>query len=313
MTTISANFNSSDPHTTITVGKRKITVRERFAQGDLCDLYHCTYDDLTPPTHDVAGGTRFDRILEDDDGFDIQGVLKVATDVLDNDLVENEAKTLNHLFPPTEKDEKFYRYLPRLVESFQVRTSPKEIRQANLLVFLEGYLSLADIFAAYPKGIDFRDFVWMFKRALVGIGFAHQQEVIHGAMLPSHILVHPVGHGAKIIDWSYAVRGDDRVRAVSRTYADFYPPEVFAKQTPKSTTDIFMIAKCAVALLGGDVKTNAMPDAVPKEIQAFLIDCLHPAASNRPSNAWDLHEEFDKLLLKLVGKPKYRPFTMPTR
>lgn len=306
MPILNLDLNSSDPKT-ITLGKRKVIVRERFAQGDICDLYHCTYDDLV--THDAAGGTRFDRILEDD-GFDTQGVLKVVTSLFDNDLVENEAKTLGHLFPPTAKDEKFYRYFPRLVESFQIQTG-LETRQANLLTFLEGYLSMADILAACPKGIDFRDLVWMFKRTLVGVGFAHQQGVIHGAMTPAHILVHPVGHGAKIIDWSYAVQGDNRIRAMSRAYTDFYAPEILDKKTPKSTTDIFMVAKCAVALLGGDVVTNKMPDGVPKEIQTFLLDCLHPTMSDRPDNAWDLHESFDKLLLKLVGKPTYRPFALP--
>lgn len=31
----------------------------------------------------------------------------------------------------------------------------------------------------------------------------------------------------------------------------------------------------------------------------------------RPQEAWALHDEFDAILRKLVGRPKYRPLSMP--
>jgi serine/threonine protein kinase len=177
---------------------------------------------------------------------------------------------------------------------------------------MEGFLTLAEILKAYPSGIDFRDMVWMFKRTLVGIGFAHKNGVVHGAILPTHVLVHPTDHGAKLIDWSFAVEAGDHIHGISGGYRDYYPSEVFDKEKALPATDIYMAAKCCVALLGGNVATNEMPATVPAEVQAFLQRCLVKNASRRPQDAWDLHVEFDTLLKEVVGKPSYRKFEMPS-
>lgn len=293
------------PGATIDLGKRKIEITKHLGQGDLCDLYLCKYSDLADHTH--HGGTRFDRIVDDDDdGLGLPGILKIPTFSLDNDFVQNEAQVLSHLFPPSTPDEKFYRYLPRLAEVLEINGKP-----ANLFRFYEGYVSLADIMTAYPKGIDFRDMVWMFKRILAGIGFAHTKLMIHAAIIPTHVLVHPLDHGAKIIDWSYSTTVDGRIKGYSAAYEAYYPPEVFKRERPTARTDIFMAAKCAWALIGGGVVRNELPSTpVPKEIVDFLRMCMEPS-NLRPDNAWDLLESFDKLLEKVVGKPVYRPFKMP--
>ena len=247
--------------------------------ADFCDLYKC----------------------------DPTGFLKLARRPSDNDLLENEAKILRHLVPANAPDEKFYRYLPRVLHEVK-----HDERAGNVLPYFEGHLSLAEILKAYPAGIDFRDMVWMYKRMLVGIGFAHTQGVVHGAVLPPHILVHPTDHGAKIVDWSCAVTDPkDHIKVIFSDYEDFYPPEILRKQPVAPTADIFMAAKCAVALLGGDVKTNRLPDTIPAEIRDFFAPCFHEIPHHRPRDAWDLHEIFDKLLLQVVGKPTYRPFTLP--
>lgn len=305
---VAIDFSKPGP---VTIGTETLSVGSRFNfQGDLAEFYSCTYERPLASTKS-HGGTRFDRMLEDD--VDVtNAVLKVVADTLDNDLAENEVKILHHLFPPKTADEKFFRYLPQPLMSFRVLSGGQE-RQALLMPFMEGYVSMAEVHRAFPDGLDFRDVVWMFKRLLVGIGFAHTRGVVHGAVLPTHVLVHPVGHGAKIIDWSYAIEGEGRIRAMSTAFQDFYASEILEKKPATPSTDIFMAAKCAVQLLGGDIKTNKMPDKVPAEIRSFLDECLVPLPNMRPRNAWDLHEAFDQLLLKLVGKPSYRLLNMPAR
>ncbi len=256
-----------------------------FCRGDLADIHVGEYNGLK-----VA--------------------VKVTRDIGDNDLVAHEVAILEKLYPPGTPDEKFFRYLPPVILSTRW-----EDRQVNVFPWLDGYVSLEAIHQAYPAGIDFRDMVWMFKRLLVGIGFAHLRDFVHGSILPSHVMVHPLAHGAKIIDWSYAIenasRKTDRVRAMSRPFQAFYAPEILDRQAPTPATDIFMAAKCAIWLLGGDVSTNVMPDTVPAGIRSFLENCAQEHASMRPQDAWVLHEEFDQLLQQLVGKPSYRPFMMP--
>lgn len=275
--------------------KRKYLITRTFSHGDLADLYKATY------------GKSAEVVI-----------LKVAQSPADNDLMDVESRVLSAIYPPSQKEEKFYRYLPRLMDTFQMRSAKRTIRRVNVFPMYDDYYSLEEVLQAHPNGIDFRDWIWMYKRALAGIGYVHlKKDVVHGALTPAHVLIHPIGHGAKIVDWCYAVqewsKGRNRIKAIQSKYKKLYPPEVLAKQPPTPATDLYMLSKCSVALLGGNTETNQVPDTVPKQIQSFLTSCLLSNPSRRPDNAWQLHEEFDELLLRTVGKPRYRPLSMPAR
>jgi len=237
-------------------------------------------------------------------------VFKVARHISDNDLVENEAYFLGGLYPPDAVENGFYRYIPKPLSSTKI-----DGLAANVMSYAEGFITFADILEAYPDGIDYRDLAWMFKRTLAGIGFAHNQGAIHGALVPTHVLVHPTGHGAKIVDWSYAVKAPAKssVKAYVAKYKAYYPPEIFDRQFPGPEADLYMVAKCCVALLGGDVATNEMPDTVPSRVVDFLGRMLAESPGTRKLRgpAWDLHDQFDQLLKELVGKPRYRAFSLP--
>ncbi len=348
-------MNMKIPDVIETSSKRRFTVGLKIADGDLSDIYSGSYANGAGD-HTVA--------------------IKVGRDRRDNDLLENEASVLNYLYPPKQKDEKFYRYLPKLID-----TATFDRRQVTIFPLMENYVSVADVLAAYPKGLDFRDMVWMYKRLLAGLGFVHEMGVVHGAILPTHVLVHPEGHGAKIIDWSYSLNfaaalaakkkpadpdpvitpapgpkkglgvwdlvrqnlyadsdpdpvvlpagpppDPDKlyVRAMSVDYEKYYAPEILRKESPSPATDIFMAAKVAVALCGGDVEAGQLPDNIittdPEgldparartAIQAFLQASLVTDPRRRPHDAWQVHEDLDQLLQGLVGPNRFRKFTMP--
>jgi serine/threonine protein kinase len=279
----------------IKMGKRTYVVQDLIASGDLADIYSCTFSEKAT---------------------DVKCAFKVVQSAGDNDLIENESKVLRAMYPEKQVEEKFYRYLPKLYDTFMLKTPGTANRRVNVLQHADGYVTLADVIRAYPKGLDYRDVVWMFKRVLAAMWFVHsEKKVVHGALIPPHIMIHPTGHGAKIVDWSYAVSDwpskAGRVKAISKAYKIFYPQEILDKKPVTPATDIYMIGKCAVALLGGDLVTNQMPDTVPKPVRAFVSGLLLGAQARRPDDAGKLHEEFDELLVKLVGKPKYRPLAMP--
>lgn len=299
-------------NTTMVVDETTIVIGTKLGDGDICELWNVTYD--TPAGVHEVGGSRFDKILEDDDGSSTRGVLKHAADPGDEDLVENEAKILTQLYPKTAKDEKFYRYLPRPLATFQASAGPR-LMQMVLLPFLENYNSIAEVLAAFPDGIDWQDATWMFNRLLEGLGFMHKQNVAHGAILPPHVMIHAAGHGAKLIDFSYATAFDDRsearVRAMVKAYQDYYPPEVLRRERVSGATDVFMAAKVFTALVGGDVKTGAMPDRVPPTVRAFIGECMHESRTMRPANAWDARDTWEEIVLAIVGKRRFRKFEMP--
>ena len=252
-----------------------------FAQGDLAELRACTIE-----------------------GSGERAVFKIASRPGDNDLLENEANVIRNLVPKTTTEEKFYRYLPRLHESFVSRGADGVERRVNVLAGHFEHVALAEVMTESARGLDFRDAAWMTKRMLTALGFVHRRGLVHGAVLPPHLLVHPVNHGARLVDWCYAREAGDRLRAIPSNYRSFYPPEVLEKKPATAQTDIYLAAKTALALMG---------DKAPAAIHKFWSTCLAPSPLRRPDDAWALHDELEGLLLKLVGKPKYRPLVMPAR
>lgn len=290
----------------------KFAIQRKLDSGDIYDLFLGVFDGPARKRDPAPGkANRYDALMGDDDD-PITGepaLLRVVRALNNADLAANEQKALGLLV--TKDDDPldgFCRFVPRLLtDPFTVND-----RAAHVVPFFEEFLTLQEILTAYPKGIDFRDMVWMYKRALSGLGYAHTRGVIHGAVIPPHIMVHPTGHGAKVIDWCYSVSDSKTsVRAFAPAFKNYYAPEIFDRRFPTPGTDLYMLAKCMVALVGGSIVDNSMPDTVPKEVQSFLRRSLRTSVSVRPYDAWNLHEEFDALLLKLVGKPKYRPFAMP--
>lgn len=324
---------------TIVLGdKKSVTFGARLAEGDLCNIYQGTYKDSNPapkkPPNHTGPRTRFDHILEDDDeeDADVPVIVKICIDPGNNDLLDREIQVLQ-ILPSTDPNKTtFNNYYPISYGGFDSRG-----QRGHIISLVPDCFSVADVLKSYPQGIDYRDMAWMFKRTLVGLWWAHQHGILHGAVLPPHILLLGQNHGAKIIDWCYAAVTRGRAKDTPRRsiligepnpidlsyssmtqihvllteYADYYPPEVPEKKEASEATDIYMASKCMVALVGGDVKTNEMPDSVPREIQNLLNLCLHPQRRMRPSKADDVHEAFDNLLKGLVGKPTFRPFALP--
>lgn len=292
-----------NPTDITTESGQKFTVTEQLFEGDITDLYACDYEVDEVVKAVKKAPTIWDRLRDDDDIDPGLGIVKIARNTLDNDLVQHEVEILRYLWPAGQTEEKFYRYLPHCLVSGEY-----DSRAYNVFPRFDGYISMADILRAYPEGIDFRDMVWMFKRTLAGLGFVHRKEVVHGAIIPPHILVHPTDHGAKIVDWCYAVQyAKHPVKAMVPEWEAYYAEAIPNKRGATPGTDIEMITRCAVGLIGGDPKTGKIPDTVPREIIAFFRRLL----DDQPENAWTVHEAFDKLLEKVVGKRKYRPFAMP--
>lgn len=307
-----------DPPPKSIAGNKRRTYKlgRLFAQGDLSDLYDCTYNEPVEKLKSNGKATVWSTLMEPDDDIvdmDQRAVFKIVANSTDNDLLERESQVLTKLYPIGAKDEKYLRYLPRLIDSFEFRNPKRTVRRrVNVIPKFDEMFSMAEVLSTYPNGLDYRDLIWMFKRILVGIGYAHAQNVVHGGLLPPHVLVHPVNHGARIIDWCYAVMdGKGHVPALSRAYRDFYAPEILKKQTPSPATDVFMAAKCAIVMMGGDAFTGRLPDAVPKPLHSFFASCLIAAPGKRPDDAWKLHDDLVDILERVVGKPKYRPLAMP--
>lgn len=272
---------------TVTFGKKKFTVGPRLYDGNICELFECS---------DSSANM----------------IMKISKNTADNDLVQAEASALKALADTDAKSKPFVMQLPKLIDSFAINVKGSR-RQANVLAKLDGeYFSLADVIKRYPQGLDYRDAVWMIRRALMILGYAHTHGIVHGAVTPEHFLIRPRDHGGMLLDWCYSVKAGSKVPAIVKKYRDIYPPEVFQKLPAGPATDIYMLAKCAVKLLGGDDVLNGIkiPLHVPQAFASLLHSCLFGGPPWRPQNAFELHDQFGEVMEKLVGKPQFRPFKM---
>ena len=214
-------------------------------------------------------------------------------------------------------------YVPRLLESFQYQEPGGLERQINafpLAATERGPLPAAEMFSLeeirreYRDGVDPKQMAWMWRRLLIALGHAHDRSVVHGAVLPSHILIHPEEHGLLLIDWCYSVHQPGltgaAIPAIVAQYERWYPASVLAKAVPTPAVDLETAVRCMVYLLGGDPLRGALPARVPGPLQAYFQGALATVGQH---TAWQLYQRFSDLLGDLWGKRTFIPFSMPAR
>ena len=153
----------------------------------------------------------------------------------------------------------------------------------------------------------------MLNRLFEILGFVHNSGVLHGAILPQHLLIQPATHGLILIDWCFSSRApaDKPLRSIVASHRDWYPPEVLTKETACPGTDLWMVGMCGLYLLGANPPdTEVMPEA-PDRMASFLRSCLIPSPAYRPQFAWELRDAWGELLEDLFGAPQFVPFEMP--
>ncbi|MFC5187937.1 molecular chaperone DnaJ [Actinomadura harenae] len=263
-------------------GRRRFRLGATLASGDVAELYAAEASE---------DGGRWRSV-----------VVKMPRDPSDNDLMAREEEALRTL--RRDGDPRFRAYVPDLVTTFRHRDpGTGETRGVDVLAPLTGFVSFAQVSAAHPDGVDPRDAAWMWRRLLVALGFAHRAGVVHGAVLPDHVLVHPEKHGLVLADWCYSVtRPGGRVPAMVDRHASLYAPEIPAREPAVPGTDVYMASRCVARLMG---------DRAPAALRRFVAGCTLPAPHRRPRDAWRLLAELDELLERLYGRRTFRPFTMP--
>lgn len=274
----------------------KYTFTGTIIKGDISDIHRAT----------SATGEEF--------------AVKIVRHPSNNDLLENEAKVLKEIYPPSKPDERSYRRLPRLIDSLKINDG-KSHRHANIFPWLAHWHTLRTVREAFRiDGLQMEHGVWMFNRILEALDFIHRKGYVLGSLTPDHVLVYssgkskdPLNHGGKLLGWPYAVKIGGIVKAISPGSESFYPPEILKKKPLIPAADIYMAAKCIIYVLGGDVRDDAMPSRIPRYFGNFLKGCLMANPAYRPTDAWALHEELKSHMAKHYGPKKYVPFNMPMR
>jgi hypothetical protein len=232
-------------------------------------------------------------------------VVKVLRALSDEDRLRVEWDTLAHLRDPRHPGAAgFARRLPA-----PIGLGPVEVGGTRRLVAIYDrksglHLTLEDVRRVHPGGVPATVAVWMLRRVLEVLAWAHKLGVVHGAVIPPHVLIHPHDHGAMLVGWTLATRTGE-LAAVSRDWAHVWPPAARSTMRVGPETDVAMAAWCALAAAGASDKGQL--GTLPEPLARLLTE----AAVGRHPDAWDLHERVGAAARATLGPPKYSPLRMP--
>jgi hypothetical protein len=241
----------------VVVGKRAWALQHRIARGRTCEVYSGTL--ARRPTERVV--IKLARIDADPHGLAREHDRLVA-------LQRSTASGAVH----------FSLRVPQPVVHGIVDGGSHDRRHALVLRWVSGFVhTLADVRIVHPAGVEPRAAVWMWRRTLETLAFAHRTGVAHGGIVPARLLVHPREHGVMVVGWS------DAIAATAASCAD----------------DIAASAR-AIAFVLGDAPTPAA-----------LADVLASVARAPTSDAWAVREHVGEIADACFGPPRFEHFAMP--
>jgi hypothetical protein len=257
-----------DPaRTRLWIGGLRYAILGKIARGDASDVFMARRD------------ARITELV----------VIKVLRAIGDLDLLAREQEVLEGLEKSTAPGTPHMaRLLPQRVDHGIARVGmhgDDGERRVSVFRWRSGFVhTIEDVLTAYSKPIDPAHAVWMWKRVLEQLAWAHQSGVVHGSIAPAHALVHARDHGVVLIGWSRALRGDDPSR------------------------DIAASARMMMQLVGGG------DDRVPETVPAPLAQLMTTHALTEPGaerDAWALRGRLDAVARECFGPPRFVPFPMP--
>lgn len=245
-----------------------------------------------------------------------QVLVKIAHEPMFNSWLEREAAILMrvHNAKAGNSLSGIARYVPSLIDTFLIEGAGHTRYRVNVTNYTKDMVSVAQIIAAYPYGLEPAQAAWVARRIIAQALAASMAGVVHGAITPDHVLVGPVTHEPLHIGWAHAIdataKKKGRITHVIDRWRDYYPPEVFDKKTPSMRTDLYMAGKTIIQLLGGDVKRNTLPGVVPDKMKRITLQLVEKSSSRRPQDGKRYLDEFTRVVRDIWGK-KYRPLDMP--
>lgn len=227
-------------------------------------------------------------------------VVKIARRRSSSRYLRNERTALTRLAELTDDEGWLAPYLPRLLDTATLGRGDEQ-REANVLGSLsrtDGFVPLTAVQAAAPDGLDGRDWAWMQRRIIRALAAVHAAGIVHGALLPENVLIHPEQHGVVLAGWSFATRPGRPAEGVVASQATAYPPEVTGGVVTPAT-DVAMLGALGLVLLRPDQRAQ----------RRFSAGLRQDAPAMRPRAA-DLQGEYDELLDRLYGPRRFRPLDL---
>ncbi len=192
------------------------------------------------------------------------------------------------------------------------------VGQAALVVrFAHGYLHTFDaVCGLYPRGIEARPAVWIWRRILELLAFLHRRGWVHGAVLPRHLLIEQGEHGVRLVGFRAAGRAGQPLGTAAAGDEAFYPaagglPASTAARRLGYALDLAMSARCMARLLGGDPASGEVPASVPASLAAEIARAAAHRGDGDAAAAWTVRERLGELARQVFGAPAFCPLQLP--
>ncbi len=144
---------------------------------------------------------------------------------------------------------------------------------------------------------------WIVDRILQNLAYLHShKKIIHCDLKPENIIVNIDDHLVSIIDLGVSMGG---VKAYSKAKGGthgFMPPEFELGLPPVTSSDIYSVAKIAIAITGGDIMAGEPPTDMKPELKAILKQMLVRDPRQRPIDANELRGSFAGVRRKIWGR-----------
>jgi len=280
-----------EPHRPrVWAGGLRYAILGRIARGEACDVFLARRD-----------GRLTERVL-----------IKILRSSGDADLLDREQRALETLEKSRAQGAPYFaRLLPQRVDHGVLRLGmhgAEGERRASVFRFRSGFVhTMDDVFSAHPSGVSAETSVWLWKRILETLGWVHQSGLVHGALLPQHLLVHARDHGVAIVGWSCASSPGDKLPATNASLRAYYPDDVWRGEPASTRVDLCMSARVLLKALGGSV--DRAPSSTPAPLARLLES--HARGEARVADAWLVRDELDRVAREVFGPPRFVPFAMP--
>lgn len=259
-------YQNQEPLFEIEVARKKYRFYENVFEGEVANIF---------------------RGLENDNLI----YLKMAIDMEDNDLLQEEYMILNHIR---------HQSLPYVEEKIRINGA-----EAIIMREVKG-ITMPELMEQYCHGVPATHVLWMMERLLSVVGFLHSNCVVHGNIKPENILIDKSTHNVSLLGFSFAIAEANTKRAEYKIINDFYTaPEVKKGICVEPSTDIYSIGKIAIKLLGGNIFTNGMPISVDQRIRIFIRKMVAVNPKDRPRDAWKLWTELIQLRTEIFGTQRF--------
>ena len=153
----------------VSIGDRHWELNKCIAHGDISDVY-------------TARRARWPTEL---------AILKILRDRQDIDPFENEWRTLQALQRSNAPGaDIFTTLIPQPITYGDITAGSHVGKRVSIFRWISGFHNTFDeVLQAYPQGIPPRASIWIWRRILEVLSFVHASGIVHGAVLPSHLLI----------------------------------------------------------------------------------------------------------------------------